>query len=63
MSFNLSNKVCEFVKNAIFKAQGVRAGSLFKMLIRIKHPKGPSFCVASVLSKGQNLAWKVWISK
>lgn len=39
MKFNSSKDSCEFRKNGVIKARGIRTNQLFKMLIRVKQPE------------------------
>ena len=57
MSFASSKSRCKFMKDGTVKAQGVRTGQLFKMMIRIKLPDNPCVSEVNVSSKDSLHIW------
>lgn len=57
MSFNSSKNGCEFVKNGVVKARGVRADQLFKMVIRVKKPEMSCVSEVNIVSRDTLHTW------
>lgn len=57
MSFNSSKNGCEFVKNGVVKARGIRAGQLFKMVIRVKKPEMSCVSEVNIVSRDTLHTW------
>lgn len=57
MSFNSSKNGCEFTKDGIVKARGVRVGQLFKMAIRVKTPETSCIKEVNLSSKDSLQIW------